>query len=237
MHLTSISWALRLLVRAAFVMCSSLESRAQYDGGDSGVEDWQLYDEEQADSTTKPRHHEWKNMAYVRYSPSQYAFPGYTRHFHFQELAVGWARSVQVADSIALFVEPGAEMEYSFSSDDGRHSNLEYRLLTFRVPVNLTYKFYLSRTRNIALAPLAGVHFRVIAVKKEKGDQQTEGTPGDGTTASTHLPWDRCQLGWQVGLRLQVERFYLAASYGRDFPDKSKRPQIHQSGITAGMCF
>ena len=26
-------------------------------------------------------------------------------------------------------------------------------------------------------------------------------------------------------------------SYGRDFPDKSKRPQIHECGITAGVCF
>lgn len=237
MRLTSLSSALRLLAGVAIFVCSSLESRAQYDGGDSGVEDWQLYDEEPADSATKPRHHEWKNMAYVRYSPSQYAFPGYTRHFHFHELAVGWARSIQVADSIALFVEPGAEMEYSFSSDDGRHGGVEYRLLTFRVPVNVTYKFYLSRTRNIALAPLAGVHFRAIAMKKEETDHQPEDILGDDQSGSTRLPWDRCQLGWQVGLRLQVERFYLTASYGRDFPDKSKRPQIHKSGITAGICF
>ena len=80
-------------------------AHAQYAGEDNAVGDWQLFDEEEADSTQKPQHKEWKNLLYVRYSPSQYTFPGHTPPLDFHEAAIGWARSIQVADSIPLFVE------------------------------------------------------------------------------------------------------------------------------------
>ena len=237
MHTIKASSLLRLLAGVAFFTCSCQEIHAQYDDGNSDVEDWQLFDEEETDSAVKPRHKEWKNMAYVRYSPSQYTFPGCTPHLHFQEVNLGWARSLQVVDSIPIFVEAGAEVKYSFSAGDKRHGNAKYSLLTFRVPVNVTYKLYLSRTRNIALAPQAGVHFRVIAMGKEKMDGQRGNLFDNDRNNQTGSAWERCQLGWQVGLRLQVERFFITAGYGRDFPDKGKRPQIHEGGITAGMCF
>lgn len=229
--------ALRLLAGVAFVMCTTQVARAQYVGGDNAVEDWQLDDEEAGDSVVKPRHKEWHNLLYARYSPSQYTFPSRSPHIDFQEAAIGWARSIQVADSIPLFVEAGAEMKWSASSSDDAHKNAEYGLLAFRVPINMTYKLYLSRTRNIALAPQAGIHFRAIAVGKEKVNGVKTDLFDSGENNQTASQWKRCQLGWQVGLRLQVEKYFLAVSYGRDFPDKSKRPQIHECGLSAGVCF
>ena len=237
MHFPKVFPALRLLAGAAFVVGSLQGAHAQYVGGDNDVEDWQLYDEEQTDSTERPRHKEWHNLLYVRYSPSQYTFPSHTPHLDFHEVAAGWARSIQVADSIPLFVEAGAEMRCSFSASDDAHSNAKYTLLTFRVPVNLAYKLYLSRTRNIALAPLAGINFRAIAVGREKIGGTSASLLDSDHDNQTGTTWKSCQLGWQVGLRLQVERLFIAASYGRDFPDKSKCPQIHESGLTVGMCF
>lgn len=237
MRFRNVTSALRLLVGAVCVALSMQSAHAQYAGEDNAVGDWQLFDEEEADSTQKPQHKEWKNLLYVRYSPSQYTFPGHTPPLDFHEAAIGWARSIQVADSIPLFVEAGAEMKCSFSGGDNAHGNAKYALLSFRVPVNVTYKLYLSRTRNIALAPQAGVHFRVIAVGKEKAGGEKGNLFKDGRDNQTGSDWERCQLGWQVGLRLQLERYFIGVSYGRDFPDKSKRPQIHECGITAGVCF
>ncbi len=237
MHFPRVCHALRLLAGAAFIVCSMQSAHAQYVSEDNGVEDWQLYDEEETDTTPKPSHKEWKNIAYVRYSPSRYTFSGHTSHLDLHEVAAGWARSIQVADSIPLFVEAGAEMKCSFSKGDEAYDNAKYTLLSFKVPVSVAYKFYLSRTRNIALVPLAGINFRAIAVGKEKAGGQKVDVCDKDKDNQTGTAWDRCQLGWQVGLRMQVERYFITASYGRDFPDKSKYPQIHECGITAGVCF
>ena len=237
MRIHNVLPALRLLVGAVFVVCSSQNVCAQYIGGDNDVEDWQLYDEEEEDSTEKPKHKEWKNLIYVRYSPSQYTFPSYAPHIDIQEVAAGWARSIQVVDSIPLFVEAGAELKYTFTPKEDEQAQAKYSLLTFRVPVNVTYKLYLSSTRNIALAPYAGIHFRAIAMGKEKVNGKGENIFEDNRENQTSCKWYRCQLGWQVGIRLQLERYFIAASYGRDFPDKKKCPQIHECGLSAGFCF
>ncbi|GEM_PF-1347849 len=237
MPFPKVSRTRRVLAVAAFLVCCTQGAQAQYADEDSNVEDWQLYDEEETDTTPKPRHREWANIAYVRYSPSQYTFPGHTPHLHFHEVAAGWARSLQVADSIPLFVEAGAEMKCSFSKGGKAHDNAAYTLLSFKVPVAVAYKFYLSRTRNIAIVPLAGVNFRVIAVGKEKSSGVKVDLCDKDKDNHTGTRWDRCQLGWQAGLRLQVERCLITASYGRDFPDKSKCPQIHECGVAIGVCF
>lgn len=237
MRIRNVFPALRLLVGVAFVVYSAQSAHAQYIGGDSDVEDWQLYDEEEEDSTEKPRHKEWKNLAYVRYSPAQYTFPSHTPHINMQEIAAGWARSIQVADSIPIFVEVGAELKYTFTPNEIVHTNAKYSLLTFRIPVNVTYKLYLSRTRNIALVPQAGIHFRAIAMGKEDINGKKENIFKEDNKNQTSCEWERCQLGWQVGLRLQMERYFIGTSYGRDFPDKKKCPQIHECGISAGFCF
>lgn len=230
---------IRILTGCVFFALSAQNANAQYNIDNSDVEDWQLFDEEEEkDSTEKPKHTEWKNLLYIQYSPTQYTFPGCSPHLHFQEVSIGWARSIQIADSIPLFIEAGADVKYSYSAGDAIHNNSKYNLLTFRIPVNLTYKFYLSKTRNIALAPQAGVHFRAIAIGKEKQvDDQKYNLFNKNHENNTGAEWERCQLGWQVGLRLQLERFFIGVNYSRDFPDKSKKPHIHESGVTVGMCF
>ena len=232
---------IRILTGCAFLALSAQNISAQYNVVNSDVEDWQLFDEEEEkDSTEKTKHTEWKNLLHIQYSPTQYTFPGCSPHLHFQEVSIGWARSIQITDSIPLFIEAGANIKYSHSTGDAAHNNSEYNLLTFRIPINVTYKFYLSKTRNIALAPQAGVHFRAIALGKEKQDNGLKHDLFSNTQEinnNTGTKWERCQLGWQVGLRLQLERFFIGVNYSRDFPDKSKKPHIHESGVTAGMCF
>ena len=68
MRFRNVTSALRLLVGAACVVLSMQSAHAQYVGEDNAVGDWQLFDEEEADSTQKPQHKEWKNLLYVRYS-------------------------------------------------------------------------------------------------------------------------------------------------------------------------
>ena len=162
-------------------LCICSNTYAQYDNYDS-VEDWTLEDVEE--EAPKPQHKEYKNALYVHYSPSRYFTDDYKQKFH--EFSVGYARSIQIMEDMPYFLEVGANVKYSHAKDNG----IKYDLLTFRIPVNAVYKLYLSKTKDIALAPYAGVHIRAIAAGKEDD-------------------WKSFQIGWQTGLRFYYNKVYL----------------------------
>ena len=190
-------------------LCICSNTYAQYDNYDS-VEDWTLEDVEE--EAPKPQHKEYKNALYVHYSPSRYFTDDYKQKFH--EFSLGYARSIQIMEDMPYFLEVGANVKYSHAKDNG----IKYDLLTFRIPVNAVYKLYLSKTKDIALAPYAGVHIRAIAAGKEDD-------------------WKSFQIGWQTGLRFYYNNVYLGVSYSRDFPDKEKNPHVHECSVHVGYCF
>ena len=189
-------------------LCICSNTYAQYDNYDS-VEDWTLEDVEE--EAPKPQHKEYKNALYVHYSPSRYFTDDYKQKFH--EFSLGYARSIQIMEDMPYFLEVGANVKYSHAKDNG----IKYDLLTFRIPVNAVYKLYLSKTKDIALAPYAGVHIRAIAAGKEDD-------------------WKSFQIGWQTGLRFYYNKVYLGVSYSRDFPDKEKNPHVHECSVHVGYC-
>ena len=132
----------------------------------------------------------------------------------FNEYSVGYARSIQVMEDMPYFVEVGANIKYSHANERG----VNYDLLTFRLPVNAVYKFYLSKTKDIALAPYAGVHIRAIAAGKRND-------------------WKSFQVGWQTGLRFYYNKVFLGISYARDFPGETKIPHVRESSVHIGYCF
>lgn len=174
------------------------------------VEDWTIEDVEE--ETPKPQHKEYKNFLYLQYSPSRY-YTGDQKQ-KFNEFSVGYARSIQIMENLPYFLEVGANAKYSHAKEDG----VNYDLLTFRLPVNAVYKLYLSKTKDIALAPYAGIHLRAIAAGKE-------------------ADWKSFQIGWQVGLRFYYNKVFLGISYARDFPDETKNPHIHECGVHLGYSF
>ena len=105
---------------------------------------------------------------------------------------------------------------------------MEARLITFRVPVNVLYKIYLSREKDYAIAPFAGASVRVIAMAHDCSSH-TNLCDNDG--------WERFQVAWQAGVRFYMNRYYLGISYSRDFRDSSKYPGIRECGVHVGYCF
>lgn len=190
-------------------LCISSTTYAQYDNYDT-VDDWTLEDVEE--EAPKPQHKEYKNFFYFQYSPSRYHTDEEKQKFH--EFSLGYARSIQIMEELPYFVEVGANIKYSHAKEDG----VNYDLLTFRLPVNVVYKLYLSKTKDIALAPYAGVHIRAIAAGKEEN-------------------WKSFQIGWQTGLRFYYNKVFFGISYARDFPDEAKNPHIHESSVHIGYCF
>ena len=226
----------RLVLCLTAAWCVALGANAQYDyDGDESDGLGLYYDEEEPEDTTPPRK-EYKNLIYARYSPSRYHFDGASPHLHFQEFTLGYARSLQVQEKIPFFVEAGIEMKYSYSPGDAAHENASYGMLTFRVPFNVVYKFYLSK-RDIALAPFAGVNLRLGAMAKQKLDGKKTDLFDEDLPNTTGVEWERAQLGWQTGLKLCLSHTWIGVSYGRDFPDDSKLPQLHECSVHVGYSF
>ncbi len=204
------------------LLCLCLGIHAQYD--DDGIEDWTLpFDEEE---TAKPQHKEYKNAFWLQYSPTQYLGTNDLKTGA-NELAVGYSRWIQVLEEKPLFVEAGASMKYSFPRGDWGRC---LRALTFRIPVNVTYKVYPWKDKDWAVAPYAGVSCRLIAMAKDCASAKTVNLIDDGD-------WKRAQVAWQAGVRFHVGRCFLGVSYSRDFPDKSSIPTTQECGIHLGCCF
>ena len=216
-------------------MCMSMPLHAQYDTDYS--DDLGLYYDEEEEEDTLPPHKEYKNMLYAQYSPSRYLFRGATPKLKFQEVAVGYARFVQVQEDLPLFVDAGLQMKYSHSKGDAAHQDASYNLLTFRLPINVSYKWYPSRTRDIALAPFLGANVRAIAAAHEKLNGTKTNLMDEDKANTTGVQWEWGQIGWQAGLRFWFNRMNVGVTYGRDFHDKSKLPRVHECSVAFGCCF
>ena len=144
------------ITMALFVMlCLSINVQAQFDD-EYNVEEWTLDLEEE--ETPKPKHKEYKNAIYLQYSPSRYKVNDDSR-IRFNEFLLGYNRIMQVVEDVPYFVEAGANIKFSWTK-----SELNARLITFRIPVNVLYKIYLSKEKDYAIAPFAGASCRVIAM-------------------------------------------------------------------------
>lgn len=210
------------ITMALFVMlCLCLNVQAQFDD-EYNVEDWTLDLEEE--EVPKPQHKEYKNAIYLQYSPSRYKVNDDSR-IHFNEFLLGYNRIMQVVEDLPYFVEAGANIKFSWTKDE-----LDARLITFRIPVNVLYKIYLSKEKDYAIAPFAGASCRVIAMAREYSGPKSVSLFGDAG-------WKRFQVAWQAGIRFYLNRYFLGISYSRDFRDSSKYPGIRECSVQLGYCF
>ena len=210
----------RIKMALSVVLCFGLNAQAQFDDT-YDVEEWTLDEEEEA---PKPQHKEYNNAFYLQYSPSRYKVDEGNR-LKFNEFTLGYSRFIQVVEDVPYFVEVGANMKFSWETSD-----LKARALTFRIPVNVTYKWYPWKEKDYAIAPYAGASIRAIAMAREHtGPESTNLLNGGG--------WRHFQVSWQTGVRFYLNRYFLGISYSRDFRDSSKYPGVRECGVHFGVGF
>lgn len=208
------------ITMALFVMLSlCLNVQAQFDD-EYDVEEWTLDPEEEE----APKHKEYKNALYLQYSPSRYKVSDDSR-LRFNGFLLGYSRFIQVMEDFPYFVEAGANIKFSWTKSD-----MNARLITFRIPINVLYKFYLSKEKDYALAPYAGASCRVIAMARDYSGPKS-------ISLFDEAGWKRFQVSWQVGARFYMNRFFLGISYSRDFRDSSKYPGMRECGVHFGCSF
>lgn len=210
---------IRKIMALLAILCLSLNAQAQFDD-EYDVEEWSLEEEEEP----KPQHKEYKNAIYLQYSPSRYKVSDDCR-VHFNEFLLGYNRLIQVVEEMPYFVEAGANIKFSWTNNA-----MKARLITFRIPVNVLYKIYLSKEKDYAIAPFAGASVRAIAMAREHSGAKSTNLFNSGG-------WKSFQVAWQAGVRFYMNRYYLGISYSRDFRDTSKIPGVRECGIHLGYCF
>ncbi len=200
------------------MLCLCVNALAQFDD-EYDVEEWTL------EEAPKPQHKEYKNAFYLQYSPSRYKINAENR-IRMNEFMLGYSRFIQVMEDMPLFVEASANMKFSWET-----SEMNARVLTFRIPVNVMYKIYPWKDKDYAIAPYAGASIRAIAMAREHSGEKSTNLLGDNGG------WDSFQVSWQTGLRFFLNRYYLGISYSRDFRDSSKYPGVRECGVHFGFCF
>lgn len=210
----------RIAMALLAMLCLCQGASAQFDDS-YDVEEWTLEDEEEP----KPQHKEYKNAVLVQYSPSRYLVSDESR-IRFNEVMLGYSRFIQVVEDVPFFVEAGANVKFSWET-----SELKARVLTFRIPVNVTYKFYPWKDKDFAIAPYAGASIRAIAMAREHTGAKSTSLIGGA------YDWHHFQVAWQTGLRFHLNRYFLGVSYSRDFRDSSKYPGVRECGVHFGFSF
>lgn len=125
---------------------------------------------------------------------------------------VGYAHGFNLKKSLPLFLELGGELNFNSGSED----DVTYTFMNIAVPVNFVYRFGISD--NFAIAPYAGLNFKinVLGKEKEEGDESesffNKDDMGDDWTAN------RFQLGMNVGVNFIVSnKFSFGYRFQPDF--------------------
>lgn len=126
----------------------------------------------------------------------------------------------------SMFVEAGANIDFLFGSRTEKGNGWELTQKTqninLQVPVNFVYRFNI--TEGVSIDPYAGLNFKLHFSERMRYDDEDEtgkwiSVFDDGADAmrSKDATWNRFQMGWQIGVGLNYEKYYLGVQVGTDF--------------------
>lgn len=171
--------------------------------------------------------------------------------------SAGYVKGFVLSQNVPIFLEVGANLLWAskdLTDDLGFDDYEDYEdidisaklnMFSVNVPVNFGYKYTVNET--FSIYPYIGLNFRINAVGKIKmkaeydGESESESidvfSKDDMNEYEIGDAWKRFQAGWQIGVAFNINRFTLAASYGRDFTEISKKVKVAMPSITAGFNF
>ncbi|MDO5332708.1 MAG: outer membrane beta-barrel protein [bacterium] len=154
---------------------------------------------------------------------------------------INYAHGFGVAEN--MFVEVGGNFNFGFGSEKGE--KVEYAGYWFqdkqkmtninlRVPVNFVYRFNVSD--DFKIAPYVGINFKLNLVTKmkdvvdsnlskdelkdlgyEEPDWVNVYSDSKENMGDGDYTWNRFQMGWQIGVGFEYQKYYLGVQYGTDF--------------------
>ncbi|TFU93659.1 hypothetical protein E4T81_06790 [Barnesiella sp. WM24] len=125
-----------------------------------------------------------------------------------------------------MFVEAGANIDFLFGSrtekEDGWEETLKTQNINLQVPVNFVYRFNI--TEGVSIDPYVGLNFKLhfsermrFEDEEETGKWESVFDDGEDAMWGKDNTWNRFQMGWQIGVGLNYEKYYLGVQVGTDF--------------------
>lgn len=138
--------------------------------------------------------------------------------------------------------------------------NTKFTTMNLNIPVNLAYKFTFNNG-NTSLVPYAGINFKFNLIGKckytiedtdilggmdeddfwdyaeENGVKQTINMFDKKETGDKDATWNRFQMGWQIGVGLYHNHFYVGVGYTKDFIELCKKTKVGYANISVGYSF
>ncbi len=126
---------------------------------------------------------------------------------------LGYQRGINLTkDRIPLFLQLGAEAVYETGATDsyiGSPGDQRYHFMNVAVPVNVSYRF---GKENFSVEPFLGMNFRGNIIGKLKlGDS--------GEKDFFDYDANRFQLGMNVGVGFNINKFYVGYKFTPDFTE------------------
>ncbi|HJG77507.1 outer membrane beta-barrel protein [Phocaeicola barnesiae] len=190
----------------------------------------------------------WSRI-YVSYTPSKMKFDDSDDDIKFKGFTVGWLRGFGLTQSLPLYMEAGAGIQYrSYKDEDSEsYGGYEYSysekltMLSLNIPLNLLYRFNI--TDDFSISPYFGLDFRINLLGKNKYEET-----GYGETDSEDWnlfddddmggePWKRFQAGWHIGVGLDYRAIHLGVEYGTDFNEIVDETKFATTSVTLGFNF
>lgn len=161
-------------------------------------------------------------------------------------LTLGYLHASNLTKSLPLFIEYGANFQYSFGknsdSGDDWSDTTKINMFSLNIPINLAFKF---KFNDCALTPYVGLNFRVNMAGKYKyeydyGDIDGSGSEDfdmfdDSDEEMGEAAAKRFQAGINVGVGFSYKAFYLGVGYVSDFSkiiDYSDNDIVGKIGVT-----
>lgn len=181
------------------------------------------------------------NTVWVQYNPGSWNIDVKDADdISFNSFSLGYSRAFSVTNSLPLFVEAGAGLQYYWNSEDVTDGDVtqttKTHMLSVKIPVDLLYRFQLSNS-SIAIMPYAGLNLRYNMSGKAKTSFSESFDEDDFYNAPALAyndsdpdfdeddeyeqdlfdknemdgnPWKHFQIGWHVGVKAQFGKNFMA---------------------------
>lgn len=164
-------------------------------------------------------------------------------------------------------VEVGGNFNFGFGSEKGEkveyagnwiQSKQKMTNINLRVPVNFVYRFNVSD--DFKIAPYVGINFKLNLVSKckdvvdsnlskdelkkfgyEEPDWVNLYSDSKENMGDSDRTWNRFQMGWQIGVGFEYQKYYLGVQYGTDFIPayshkfESSKPKVNSQALKISL--
>jgi len=131
--------------------------------------------------------------------------------------SAGFSKAYSITAGTPLFLEAGLGVQYFTKSDFLDTDDVNFSMISAKVPVNLIYEFYLPNS-NIKIDPFVGLTFRYNITGTISNDKDDKNIFDKDDMGSSDYTFKRFQAGWQVGVKARFGGGFSAGiAYGSDF--------------------